>query len=735
MRLAATIPDPRPANAPDMTGTPAPGRLDIGVIIPLLNKYGGAERYLIECLRRWQHRHDITIYAHSISDSLLTEHGIGPGVRRAPLSNYFSGEHAMLLNGTLLPSIWRGEIGRHDVYYAHLWPTHLIDVDPMVCILHEPLRLLYDLRFDQDFLGDGSVVQAHLYPKPSYDYLAASTLEAELRALERFDRIGSPLQMVANSAQSARQLSAVFGRTVDTVVHPGVDIDGFIDLPTDTNLFVAIGQLWPHKRINLLIEAVALTDSAQLAVIGAGPQAERLRLMAERLGVDDRVFFLTDLNNRELRLLLARAAALLFAPVREPFGIVVLEGMAAGRPIIAVDEGGYTEVCHPDYAFLLPPYPAAFAEKMMLLQRDPELGRRMGAAARHAATAHTWQHCADRNEQLLVEACLTAKAARPEAARQQQRPLVGIQYFMWYGQGHGEAHWNDNPVHGYVTEKPLLGFYDSVQGRTIEHHLSTFEEMGLDFVIPNLHVDESGPNRREQAGIRNLLAIAERRRSDLRVAIQLCPYGRSVAAVNEALQDIAAHQASHPNYLQHGGKPVLFWFWSGALDANWEFFAAIAEHAARFTHVALGLRLPSGTGEQLRTGAFFSGFGPFSPLELADRDNWEKIWDVAYRDAERNGMTCRTATISPGYDDTALRDSRRAGNAFRQIAREDGATYARCMSFVEALDPPPHFVTVSTFNEFHENSHIEPTLGMGTHYVDMTAQFTARLRSRHGGGL
>ncbi len=62
-------------------------RLNIAVVIPFLDKYGGAERYVIECVRFWQYRHDITIYASEINKALLIEHDTGEAVRLVKLTS------------------------------------------------------------------------------------------------------------------------------------------------------------------------------------------------------------------------------------------------------------------------------------------------------------------------------------------------------------------------------------------------------------------------------------------------------------------------------------------------------------------------------------------------------------------------------------------------------------------------------------------------------------------------
>ena len=119
--------------------------LDIAVIIPELSRYGGAQRFVMECVARWQHAHDVTLYSASFNQDLLEEHGISDRVRLKGISPLTEGPHALLYNCTVLPKKWALEIGKHDVYQAHLWPTHLIDLHPMVWYAHEPLRVLYDL--------------------------------------------------------------------------------------------------------------------------------------------------------------------------------------------------------------------------------------------------------------------------------------------------------------------------------------------------------------------------------------------------------------------------------------------------------------------------------------------------------------------------------------------------------------------------------------------------------------
>ena len=71
--------------------------MNLAVIMNELSKYGGSEKVVVECLRRWQHKHDITLYSTQINDALLREHGVTDVAYRY-LTPYFTGENSLLLN-------------------------------------------------------------------------------------------------------------------------------------------------------------------------------------------------------------------------------------------------------------------------------------------------------------------------------------------------------------------------------------------------------------------------------------------------------------------------------------------------------------------------------------------------------------------------------------------------------------------------------------------------------------
>jgi glycosyltransferase involved in cell wall biosynthesis len=160
-------------------------------------------------------------------------------------------------------------------------------------------------------------------------------------ALRRWDRrtASGVHHFVAISRFVAERIHRAYGREAD-VIYPPVDVSRFRFEEAPEDFYLVVSALTPYKRVDLAIEA-ANRLRARLVVVGSGPEEKRLRALAgptvELLG------WRSDAETAELY---ARCRALLF-PTLEDFGITPLEAMAAGRPVIALGQGGALETVVP----------------------------------------------------------------------------------------------------------------------------------------------------------------------------------------------------------------------------------------------------------------------------------------------------------------------------------------------------------------------------------------------------
>lgn len=179
----------------------------------------------------------------------------------------------------------------------------------------------------------------------------------------------------------------------------------------DAPLHVAfVGNLIPRKGLHTVIAALALTEAPiELSIAGndsADPQyTTRLRTQVESAALGDRVHFLGPLSDAERAHLYARSD-LLALPSYEGFGIVYLEAMALGRPVIASTAGAAREIVNAgDNGFLVAPDDAeTLARYLTALARDPDLLAQMSAAAHVRYTEFpTWDQSTTRIAEFLEE--------------------------------------------------------------------------------------------------------------------------------------------------------------------------------------------------------------------------------------------------------------------------------------------------------------------------------------------
>ena len=161
------------------------------------------------------------------------------------------------------------------------------------------------------------------------------------------------------------------------------DVRAGLGLPAGTPLVVCAARLAAPKRVDLLVDAWAAVPGAHLLVAGDGPERPALEARAARSDASARITFLGDRD--DVGTLLAAAEVVVLPSDREGLPMVVLEAMAAGRPVVASAVGGLPGLAASGAGCLelvAPGEAAALATAVSALLADPARRSRMGAAAR-----------------------------------------------------------------------------------------------------------------------------------------------------------------------------------------------------------------------------------------------------------------------------------------------------------------------------------------------------------------
>lgn len=300
---------------------------------------------------------------------------------------------------------WPGRLYRH---YLPLFPTaiELLDFDDAdlivststcaakavvptgrafhLCYCNTPMRYGWD-QFDAYF-GVGR-----------FGAVGSVALRHAMAWLARWDRATVPRvdRFLANSENVAGRIAQYYNRSA-SVLYPPVDTE--FSTPDGTEPqpnYLVVSALVPYKRLDRAILAAKLLN-VPLTIVGQGPDEERLRNLA-----GPQVTFVPALSRTALRDAYRQARAVLL-PGEEDFGIVPVEAMACGRPVVALDRGGARETVEHEVTGLLvgDESPSALADAMA------EVGRRTFAPSRARARAELFSTA--RFEAAMAEALANA---------------------------------------------------------------------------------------------------------------------------------------------------------------------------------------------------------------------------------------------------------------------------------------------------------------------------------------
>ena len=243
-------------------------------------------------------------------------------------------------------------------------------------------------------------------------------IAAEQRILDRADRI-----VVATLAEQTqlRFLYKVNERKLE-VIPPGVDTSHFYPIPPDEakqylglnpedRMVLYVGRIEPLKGVSTLIEAMSClkfkdqSGPVHLAIIGGEPdvtpeemstEMAHLQKLSDDLAMDQTVVFLGKRGQNTLPYYYSAAEVLVMPSHYESFGMVALEAMACGTPVIASDVGGLGFLVQDgETGYTVPDgEPDKLCEKLTLLLRDHALRERMGQRAVEVAQSYDWEKIA-----------------------------------------------------------------------------------------------------------------------------------------------------------------------------------------------------------------------------------------------------------------------------------------------------------------------------------------------------
>lgn len=277
-------------------------------------------------------------------------------------------------------------------------------------------------------------------------------------------------------------------------------------------------------------------------------------------------------------------------------------------------------------------------------------------------------------------------------------------YYGWYGAPTGPAkewrHWDPKRPDHASTHTPQLGWYDSTDPKIVAHHVTWAKQAGLDGFVLSWWLRDA----HESTVLRLTLDEAARQGNfQVGVYLEAAPTPDSLRA---QVQDFLQRFGQHPALLRVNGTPVVFVYTRIMQDLGND---GLRKALHDLGVVTIGDLLQPVTLEAV------DGAHTYVSASVPDRYQQE-LHDTALAARLRDKLA--VATVMPGYDDTHVRTPGGIDH------RERGRFYDGEWRMAALAD----WVILTSFNEWHEGTEIEPSLELGSTYLDATRAWIERWR-------
>ena len=228
-------------------------------------------------------------------------------------------------------------------------------------------------------------------------------------------------RVIVCSQHMVQEANKLFNLPLDKIrlVPNGIDLGKFrnstlknVCFGPDKIVFF-IGRLVREKGVQVLLEAapevIKSVPDVHFFIAGKGPMEAQLKEQAKNLGLESHVSFLGYIEEEMKIALYTQAQAAVFPSLYEPFGIVVLEAMAAGAPVVVSDTGGMAEIVKNEFTGLkvAPGNPKSLAKNLIKLLQNQELGERLKTNGLVVVKKqYDWGKIAEKTKEIYLEILL-----------------------------------------------------------------------------------------------------------------------------------------------------------------------------------------------------------------------------------------------------------------------------------------------------------------------------------------
>jgi len=298
----------------------------IALVHDYLVQYGGAERVL-ECFTELYPNAPIytLVYNKELMHGVFADKKIRTSfIQKLP----FAKKHHRIFPQFMPMAIEQFDFSNYDIVLSDSssYAKGIITGPDTLhlCYIHTPMRYAWDdcQKYTSDF---------------DFPSIIKKIVPFFMNYIRIWDRVSAerPDKIIANSNFVAKRIKKYYKRD-STVIHPPVDVDRFYMSNENDGSFLMVGRLVAYKRHDITIKAFNKLGF-KLKIIGRGPEMKRLQKLAK-----SNIEFFGRVPDSELPKYYAKCKAFLF-PQEEDFGIVAMEALASGKPIVAFRGGDVVE--------------------------------------------------------------------------------------------------------------------------------------------------------------------------------------------------------------------------------------------------------------------------------------------------------------------------------------------------------------------------------------------------------